>query len=74
MSDKQQEKDTKPSKLTITTMKQLGGRPKKIDKDKIKIAEDLYTRTKMPIVNICQKLGVSRPTFYAYLAGRYKND
>ncbi len=45
----------------------IGGRPKKIDNDKMKIAEDLYTCTNKPVNEICEELGVSRPTFYAFL-------
>ena len=48
-------------------MSNLGGRPKKISNDKIKVAGDLYTCTTKPVTKICKELGISRPTFYAFL-------
>ena len=65
-------KQTLPGRLAARNMGKLGGRPKKLNSDKIKIAIDLYTKTLKPITEICKELGISRPTFYPYLRNKHK--
>jgi DNA invertase Pin-like site-specific DNA recombinase len=45
----------------------LGGRPKALDAKKTELAYRLYDEKKHTIKEICRMLGVSKPTFYAYL-------
>ena len=42
-----------------------GGRPKKLDDKKRKLAVRLYREGKHPIDEICQMMGISRPTLYS---------
>lgn len=44
-----------------------GGRPKKLDKDKRKLAIDLYEGKKHSLKQICNTLGISKPTLYKYI-------
>ncbi len=46
-----------------------GGRPKKLNKDKRQLAIDLYKGRKHPIKQICQTVGISKPTLYSYVYG-----
>lgn len=43
-----------------------GGRPKKIDKDKRQLAVDLYNAKKQTIKQICDIVGITKPTLYKY--------
>lgn len=45
----------------------VGGRPKKLNADKVKLAKDLYNEKTRSIKQICELIGVSRPTLYKYL-------
>ncbi len=45
----------------------LGGRPRKMNKEKIEMAQALYDARTMTISNICKQLGISKGTFYRYL-------
>lgn len=45
----------------------IGGRPKKLNADKVKLAKDLYNEKTRSIKQICELVGVSRPTLYKYL-------
>lgn len=45
----------------------LGGRPKKLDSDKRKLAVDLYESKKHSLKQICNTLGISKPTLYKYI-------
>ena len=45
----------------------LGGRPKAMDKTKLKIASTLMRDKTMSIKEICKEIGVSRATLYRYL-------
>jgi DNA invertase Pin-like site-specific DNA recombinase len=49
-----------------------GGRPKALDEKKIEIAFRLYDEKENSIKEICQILGISKPTLYVYLAKRCK--
>ena len=44
-----------------------GGRRKKLDERKRKLAVDLYRQKKHPIDEICRTVGISKPTLYAYV-------
>jgi DNA invertase Pin-like site-specific DNA recombinase len=48
----------------------MGGRPRKLDAKKTELAYRLYDEKKYAITEICQMLGISKPTLYAYLAKR----
>jgi DNA invertase Pin-like site-specific DNA recombinase len=49
-----------------------GGRPKVLDSKKTELAHRLYNEKQHTIKDICQMLGVSKPTLYAYLRGQHK--
>jgi len=44
----------------------LGGRPKVMDKQKIKMAKALMADQSIPIKEICKRLGISKTTLYKY--------
>jgi len=45
-----------------------GGRPKSLDEKKRKLAVRLYRERKTPIDEICQMMGISKPTLYSYVS------
>ena len=45
----------------------IGGRPKALDEKRIKLAQRLYKEKQHTIKEICQILGISKPTLYSYL-------
>ena len=45
----------------------LGGRPKKLNKDKRQLAKELYESKKYTLSQICSILGISKPTLYKYV-------
>jgi DNA invertase Pin-like site-specific DNA recombinase len=47
-----------------------GGRPKKLDRKKIDMAQQLYDAGEHSIADICQTLGVSRATLYRAIRAR----
>ena len=47
-----------------------GGRPKALNETKIELAHKLYDEKNHSIKQICQILGISKPTLYAYLGRR----
>lgn len=47
-----------------------GGRPRILDGKKIELAYQLYDAKKHTIKEICQILGISKPTIYSYLGQR----
>lgn len=49
-----------------------GGRPKSLDAKKTELAYQLYDERKHTIKEICQMLGISKPSLYAYLEQRTK--
>lgn len=49
-----------------------GGRPKKLNATKAKLANDLYNEKTRSIQQICELIGISKPTLYKYLI-REKN-
>jgi DNA invertase Pin-like site-specific DNA recombinase len=44
-----------------------GGRPKALDKDKRALVVELYNGKKTSLKKICEMLGISKPTLYAYV-------
>ena len=46
----------------------MGGRPRKLDDGKRAHAVDLYRKGNHTVKEICDLMGVSRTTLYAYLA------
>lgn len=50
----------------------MGGRPKKLNAEKEKLAQDLYNQKTRTISQICDLVGVSKPTLYKYLSGQKK--
>jgi len=47
-----------------------GGRPKSLNDKKVKLAYQLYDERKHTVKEICDILGISKPTLYAYLRQR----
>lgn len=45
-----------------------GGRPKALDPQKRTLAVKLYSEGQHPIDEICQMMGISKPTLYSYIA------
>ncbi len=45
----------------------LGGRPRALDEQKIKVALKLYEDRQHTVQEICKIIGVSKPTFYNYV-------
>ena len=50
-----------------------GGRPKALDAKKMELAYRLYDEKKYAIKEMCQMLGISKPTLYAYLRQRKRD-
>ena len=46
-----------------------GGRPLKLNENKRKLAVDLYNGRKHSIKQICETVGISKPTLYKYVCG-----
>ena len=46
----------------------MGGRPKKLNAEKTKLAQDLYNEKTRTIKQICELVGISKPTLYQYLS------
>jgi len=44
-----------------------GGRPKSLDKDKQALVVKLYEEKKHTVKQICQMMGISKPTLYKYI-------
>lgn len=44
-----------------------GGRPKKLSAEKRAVVLDLYQQKKHGVQEICQSLGITKPTLYAYV-------
>ena len=47
-----------------------GGRPKALDEQRRKMAVELYQGRKTSVQKICETLGISKPTLYAYVNGK----
>ena len=44
-----------------------GGRPKALDDEKRKLLIELYEQKNTPINTLCEMMGISKPTLYAYV-------
>ncbi len=44
-----------------------GGRPKRLDDKKRKLAVEMYRERKHSIEEICQMMGITKPTLYRYV-------
>lgn len=45
----------------------LGGRPKSLNAEKRKLAVRLYHEQKISVKDICEMMGISKPTLYSYI-------
>lgn len=45
----------------------MGGRPKKLSSDKISLVSQLYQTKQYSVAQICNVIGISKPTLYKYL-------
>ncbi len=52
----------------------LGGRPQKLNQEKIDMVIYLYKNKKHSIQQICNIVGISKPTLYKYLRGNLDKD
>lgn len=52
----------------------LGGRPQKLDADKKALAIKLYKEKELPVMKICEMLGISKPTLYKYIREKNSGD
>ena len=48
----------------------VGGRPRKLDEKKTELAYRLYDEKRHTVNELCQMLGISKPTLYSYLNQR----
>lgn len=61
------------TKAGIASSDRKGGRPKGLSiraQDKARLAESFFSNNKKSIVEICELLDISKPTFYRYLGYR----
>jgi transposase len=54
--------------------RRVGGRLRKLDAKKTELAYQLYDEKNYAVKEICQMLGVSKTTLYAYLARRQETN
>jgi DNA invertase Pin-like site-specific DNA recombinase len=59
---------TKAGLTAARTRGRLGGRPKALDPNKRQLAVKLYNDRQYSIGEICQMMGISKPTLYNYVA------
>jgi transposase-like protein len=52
----------------------LGGRPKALPTEKQQWAVQLYQEKKIAVKHICELMGISKPTLYAYVRQAQKRD
>ena len=67
-------KRTRPGRLAAKRMGKLGGRPKKLTPEKIELARKLYDDPGNRVEAICETLGISKPSFYAYIHDRHSKS
>ena len=61
------EERTKAGLIAARARGKLGGRPKSLKVDKRHVAVDLYRHKKHSIKQICEMMGISKPTLYTYI-------
>lgn len=64
---------TKAGLASARARGRLGGRPKKLNKDKRLLAKELYDSKKYSLIQICSMLSISKPTLYKYVGEDKKN-
>ena len=52
----------------------LGGRPKSLNGKQRKLAVKLYNDKEVSITEICEMMGISKPTLYGYIRESQKSD
>lgn len=57
---------TKPGRVGAKARGRMGGRPEKVSEKQKQEIKRLYNEH-IPVKSICDRLGISRPTFYKYL-------
>lgn len=45
----------------------LGGRPKSLNEKERKVAVDLYNKKELMVKEICEMMGITKPTLYKYI-------
>jgi DNA invertase Pin-like site-specific DNA recombinase len=45
----------------------IGGRPKALDAERQRLVVELYNAKKMPVQQLCEMMGISKPTLYGYI-------
>tara|TARA_R110002126_G_C10435358_1_gene498491 strand:+ start:268 stop:834 length:567 start_codon:yes stop_codon:yes gene_type:complete len=58
---------TKAGLASARARGRLGGRPKQLDFNKRQLVVKLYSDKEHTVKNICQMMGISKPTLYQYL-------
>jgi len=58
---------TKAGLASARARGRLGGRPKRLDSNKRKLVVTLYNAREHTVQEICQMMGISKPTLYQYL-------
>jgi DNA invertase Pin-like site-specific DNA recombinase len=58
---------TKAGLASARSRGRLGGRPKQLDLNKRQLTVKLYKERKHTVQEVCQMMGVSKPTLYQYL-------
>lgn len=64
------EERTEPGLKAARARGRLGGRPRALDESEVQLAYRLYDERKHSIKEICDILGISKPTLYSYLRER----
>ncbi len=65
---------TLPGRVRARQLGTLGGRPKVLNAEQVLIAMQLYDDRTKTVAEICTILGISKPTFYAYIRERHKKS
>ncbi len=61
-------KDEEEAGLRVARARgRLGGRPKALQEEKRQLAVQLYQEKKVAVKHICELMGISKPTLYAYV-------
>ena len=47
-----------------------GGRPQALDAEKRQLTVELYEQQKYPVKQICEMVGISKPTLYSYVQAK----
>ncbi len=58
---------TQAGLATARARGRLGGRRKSLTPDKRALVASLYEERKLPVMKICELMGISKPTLYSYV-------